>query len=288
MECIGKLKRFLKNTNATNCLYVNLKLTIALPEQVSRTFYSDKDVDVDISEINDGIYRISGLIPRYQITFNQFLIDDENPTLIHTGPIGMYEKIADKVKEVIPLEKLTNVAFLHFESDEWGGMAFLESADAKLVCSDLSSKLNLVGWYNIPVDHISFWDNEILKTGKRVLRFIMTPHVHHWDSMMIFEETTKSLFPSDLFIQPGKNKPIISSDLSDDMIHLYRTVGIFGSEEPVRQTTRRLVKLEPKIIFPMHGGCIDASMFPSYTDAIMKNEFAYSGNILGQKVQIVT
>jgi flavorubredoxin len=89
-----------------------------LPEQVSRTFYADKDVDVDISEINDGIYRISGLVPRYQLTFNQFLIDDENPTLIHTGPIGMYEKIADKVKEVIPLEKLTNVAFLHFESDE--------------------------------------------------------------------------------------------------------------------------------------------------------------------------
>jgi flavorubredoxin len=106
--------------------------------------------------------------------------------------------------------------------------------------------------------------------------------------MMIFEETTKSLFPSDLFIQPGKNGPIISSDLSDDMIQLYRTVGIFGSEEPVRQTTRRLVKLEPKIIFPMHGACIDASMFPSYTDAILKNEFAYSGNILGQKVHIVT
>jgi hypothetical protein len=38
----------------------------------------------------------------------------------------------------------------------------------------------------------------------------------------------------------------------------------------------------------MHGSCIDASMFPSYTDAIMKNEFAYSGNILGQKVDIVT
>jgi flavorubredoxin len=36
----------------------------------------------------------------------------------------------------------------------------------------------------------------------------MTPHVHHWDSMIVFEETTKSLFPSDLFIQPGDNKPV--------------------------------------------------------------------------------
>jgi flavorubredoxin len=108
-------------------------------------------------------------------------------------------------------------------------MEFLKSPKVKLVCSDLSSKLNLTGWYNVPCAHLSFWDNEILKTGKRVLRFIMTPHVHDRDSMMIFEESTKSLFPSDLFIQPGKNRPIISSDLSDEMIRLYRTVGIFGN-----------------------------------------------------------
>ena len=134
-------------------------------------------------------------------------------------------------------------------------MEFLKSPKAKLVCSDLSSKLNLTGWYNVPCDHISFWDNEILKTGKHTFRFIMTPHVR---------------------------------SPSDDMIQLYRAVGIFGSEEPVRQSTRRLVKLEPMIVLPMHRSCIDASMFPSYTDAIMKNDFAYSGTILGQKVPIVT
>ena len=257
-----------------------------MPE-VSKYFHPD-EVDVSISEVVDGIYRISGFVERYGITFNQFLIQDVNPTLIHTGPIGMYSKIEEKVKEVINLEKLAYVAFLHFERDEWGGMEFLKSPNAKLVCSDLSSKLNLTSWYNVPCDHISFWDNEILKTGKRIFKFIMTPHVHHWDSMMIFEETTKSLFPSDLFIQPGNNKPIASNDFSEDMIQLYRAIGIFGSEEPVRQTTRRLVKLEPKIVFPMHGSCIDNTVFPSYTNAIMKSEFAYSGNILGHKVEIVT
>lgn len=257
-----------------------------MPE-VSKTYHSN-EVEVSISEVIDGIYRIAGFVETYGITFNQFLIQDENPILIHTGPIGMYRRIEEKVREVINLEKLAYVAFLHFESDEWGGMEFLKSPRVKLVCSDLSSKLNLTGWFNVPTDHISFWDNEVLKTGKRTFRFIMTPHVHHWDSMMIFEETTKSLFTSDLFIQPGDNKPILSGDLSDQMIQLYRTVGIFGSEEPVRETTKRLVKLEPKITFPMHGWCIDATMFSSYTDAILNNEFAYSGNILGQKVPIIT
>jgi len=258
-----------------------------MPE-VSRTYLFPKDTDVEISEIIDGIYRIAGFVKEYGITFNQFLIDDDQPTLIHTGPVGMYEKIQQKVKEVIPFEKLAYVAFLHFESDEWGGMEFLKAPKAKLLCSDLSSKLNLTGWYNIPADHISFWDNEVLKTGRRSLRFIMTPHVHHWDSMMIFEDTTKSLFPSDLFLQPGVNKPVVSEDLSDAMIAAYTEVGIFGSEEPVRQTTKRLVKLSPSMVFSQHGSCIDNSMFSKYTDAIMKKNFAYSGNLLGQKLEMVS
>lgn len=257
-----------------------------MPE-ISKTTLSPKDVDISISEIGDGIYRICGLVNTYGITFNQFLIDDESPTLIHTGPMGMYPKIEEKVKEVIPLDNLEYVAFLHFESDEWGGMHFLKSPKARLVCSDLSSKLNLTGWYNIPVDHISFWDGEVLKTGKKSLRFIMTPHVHHWDSMMIFEENTKSLFTSDLFMQPGFNKPVLSDDLSEAMIALYKAVGIFASEKPVRETTRRLAGFQPKMVFPMHGSCIDSSMFGKYTDAIMKNDFAYTNMLLGQKMEYV-
>ncbi|MDP9288425.1 MAG: hypothetical protein M3P08_09520 [Thermoproteota archaeon] len=57
---------------------------------------------------------------------------------------------------------------------------------------------------------------------------------------MIFEDITKSLFPSDLFAQPGVNKPVVSDDLSDTMISLYRSSGIFASEGPVRKTTERL------------------------------------------------
>ncbi len=254
-------------------------------KEVSRTDYAIKDIDVSISEITDGIYRISGFVNTYGITFNQFLIDDEKPMLIHTGPIGMYKKIEEKIKEVIPLQKLAYVSFLQFESDEWGGMEFLESADAKLVCSDLSSKLNLMGWYDIPLDHISTWDNDTIKTGKRQFKFIMTPHVHHWDSMMIFEENTKSLFTSDLFIQPGKNKPVISEDLSESMINLYRDAGIFANEKPVRDTTKRLINLSSNIVYPMHGSCMDKALFPKYTEAIMINDFAYSGILLGQKIE---
>lgn len=254
--------------------------------EVRKDFFFPKTGRTEISEIKDGIYRISGFVDDYGITFNQFLINDEKPTLIHTGPVGMYEQVEQKVKEVIPIERLANVAFLHFESDEWGGMDFLKAPRAKLVCSDLSSKLNLQGWGGVPVDHLSFWENEVLKTGKRRLRFMMTPHVHHWDSMMVFEETTGSLFTSDLFIQPGRNDPVTSEDLSQGMLGLYRATGIFGSEEPVRQTTKRLLKVAPKMVFPMHGSSFDGSMLPRYADALFKEKFAFSGKLLGRDLEM--
>jgi hypothetical protein len=70
------------------------------------------------------------------------------------------------------------------------------------------------------------------------------------------------------------------------MINLYRGAGIFASEEPVRQTTKRLLNLFPSMVFPMHGSCIDSSAFPKYTDAIMNSNFAYTGTLLGQKLEI--
>jgi hypothetical protein len=104
--------------------------------------------------------------------------------------------------------------------------------------------------------------------------------------MMIFEETTKSLCPSDLFIQPGQNKPVISDDLSESMIKLYQGAGIFASEQPVRQTVERLAKLGPEMVYPMHGSCFDSSLFPRYADALRKNQFAFSNMLLGQKLEV--
>ena len=86
-------------------------------------------------------------------------------------------------------------------------------------------------------------------------------------------------------MQPGFNKPVLSDDLSEAMIGLYKAVGIFASEKPVRETTRRLVGLQPKMVFPMHGSCIDISMFGKYTDAILKNDFAYTNMLLDRKME---
>jgi flavorubredoxin len=242
-----------------------------------------------VDEIGDGVHRISTTIPLddYDFQFNQFLIDDERPALIHTGMHQMYEGVREAVAEVRDPASLEYVVLLHFEADECGGMyRFLESAPSStLACCEASALLNLSGWnYRGRVD--GHRDGEVIDLGKHKLRFLETPHVHHWDSMMLFDETTKSVFPSDLFIQPGDQPPVVTEDLGSEMCGYYREIGIFAHEEPVRHVVDRIARLDPDWIHGMHGGSLQRETIPGFVHALREEPFAFQGKVLGRELPI--
>jgi len=242
-------------------------------------------METRIDEIVGGIHRISTWQEPYGITFNQFLIDDECPVLVHTGMHDLYGGISKAIREVLDPGKLAYVILLHWEGDENGGMDhFMKQAPAcQLVGSQLSVQLNAIG-FGLADRTRGFRDGETLDLGKHKLRFLETPHVHHWDSMMIVDETTRSLFPSDLFIQPGDQPPVVTENLSIPMLDLYRAAGIFAHELPIRQVIDRVEKMNLKWVHPMHGGSFEQSAFGNYARALRENEFAYRGLLLGREV----
>ncbi|HEX5282577.1 MAG TPA: hypothetical protein VFW30_00525 [Bryocella sp.] len=240
-------------------------------------------MDTRIDHIAGGIYRISTFVPDFRITFNQFLIDDEAPTLIHTGEYPMYDSIRAAISKVLDPARIANIALLHWEGDENGGMDRLmkDAPESRLVGSMLSINLNARGFGVTGRCH-GVQDGDTLDLGRHKLRFLETPHVHHWDSMMVVEETTGSLFPADLFIQPGDQPPVVAENLSGAMCELYRQVGIFAHEDPVRRVVNRVSKLPLKWIHAMHGGTITGEAFPAYADALRTQEFAFHGRLLGR------
>jgi flavorubredoxin len=158
-----------------------------------------------------------------------------------------------------------------------------EARDATLVGSALSIDLNARGFGY--VDRIAgFKDGETLPLGRHTLRFMETPHVHHWDSMMVVEETTNSLFPADLFLQPGDQPPVVTENLGDAMCDVYRKVGIFAHEDPVRQVASRIAQLDPAWVHAMHGGTLTRDALPGYLAALRQQEFAYRGLLLGREL----
>jgi flavorubredoxin len=242
-----------------------------------------------IDEIVDGIYRISTTVALdgLDFQFNQFLIDDERPALIHTGMYGLYDSVRGAISEVLDPSLLEYVILLHFESDECGGMdRFLEAApNSALACSAASVQLNLSGWnYRGRVE--GHQDGEVIDLGEHRLRFLETPHVHHWDSMMLIEEKTNSLFPSDLFIQPGDQPPVVTEKLGSEMCGFYREMGIFAHEQPVRDVVERIVRLDPDWIHGMHGGSLARETIPEFVRALREEPFAYKGKVLGRELPV--
>lgn len=236
-----------------------------------------------IDHITGGVHRISGWHPDYGITFNQFLIDDEAPTLIHTGEWASYEGIRKAIREVLDPATLANIVLLHWEGDENGGMDrfMAEAPKAELVGSALSIGLNAAS-FGMTERTRGFTDGEKLELGRHTLRFLETPHVHHWDSMMVMEESTNSLFPSDLFLQPGDQPPVVSENLSAEMIEVYRNIGIFAHEDPVRTVADRIERLAPDWIHAMHGGTLTGDALHYFTTALREHEFGYRGMLLGR------
>ena len=89
-------------------------------------------METDVTEIADGIYRFSTFVPEVGptgFTFNQFLVDADEPLLFHTGQRGMFPLVSAAIGRVMPVERLRWITFGHVEADECGAMnQFLAAA----------------------------------------------------------------------------------------------------------------------------------------------------------------
>ena len=214
-------------------------------------------------EIADGIYRISTFIPEVAppagFTFNQFLVDAEEPLLFHTGMRQLFPLVSEAVARVVPLASLRWITFGHVESDECGAMnEFLAAAPQAQVAHGL---LGCLVSLNDLADRppVPMADGETLDLGgkevrRRQIRHLNTPHVpHNWEARVLFEETTRTLFCGDLLTQVGNGPAITGEDLIDQAL---------GAEAAFRQTScltaaartlRSLADLEPTTLAVMHG-----------------------------------
>ena len=89
-----------------------------------------------VNEIAPDFYRISTYIPEAELQFNQFLIDDDEPVLFHTGMKGLFPLVREAVATVIDPSTIRWISFSHFEADECGSLnEWLQIApNAKAAC----------------------------------------------------------------------------------------------------------------------------------------------------------
>lgn len=215
---------------------------------------------MSVTEIAPDCYRISTYIPEIDLQFNQFVIDDEEPLLFHTGMRSLFPTVREGVASVIDPAKLRWISFSHFEADECGSLnEWLQIApNAQAVCSLVGAMVSINDFALRPAKGMV--DGETFETGRHRYRFVQTPHVPHcWEAGLLYEETKGTLLCSDLFHQGGDVEPLTDADviararktlvdyqaspLANYMPYTKHTDGIM----------QKLAALNPRTIAPMHG-----------------------------------
>ena len=210
-----------------------------------------------IDEVADGIYRLSTCVPEAApggFTFNQFLIDADEPMLFHTGPRGMFPLVRAAIETVMPLDRLRWIGFGHVEADECGAMNLLLAAApaAQVAHGALGCMVSLDDLCDRPPRRLD--DGEVIDLGGRRIRHIDTPHVpHNWESRLLFEETTGTLFCGDLFTHAGDGPALTDGDIVGPALaaeEMFRATALSPLTAP---TIRRLGELQPQALALMHG-----------------------------------
>ncbi|MFI5317799.1 MAG: MBL fold metallo-hydrolase [Myxococcota bacterium] len=220
---------------------------------------TNRESGTRVDEIADGIYRISTPVPPESFpggfTFNQFLIDDDEPLLFHTGLRRMFPLVREAVESVLPVARLRHVSFSHFEADECGALnEFLGAAPrAAPLCGQLAADISVRDVADRAPRTLA--DGDAVALGRHEVRFIYAPHVPHaWECGYLFETRTRTLLCGDLYTQGGhEHVPLTESDILGPSEAMRAQLDYFAHAPGSRAILERLAGLAPSTLACMHG-----------------------------------
>ncbi|MGE0118681.1 MAG: MBL fold metallo-hydrolase [Dongiaceae bacterium] len=215
-------------------------------------------METRVDEIAGGIYRLSTwmaeVAPPAGFTFNQFLIDADEPLLFHCGMRGLFPLVSAAAARVLPLDRLRWICFGHVEADECGAMnQWLAAAPRAAVAHGaLGCDVSL----NDLADRLprGLADGEVIDLGGKRVRHIDTPHVPHgWEARVLYEEVTGTLLCGDLGSHLGNGPALTSADVVGPAIEADEAFRAACLTPDTAPTIRRLAALAPHTLAIMHG-----------------------------------
>jgi flavorubredoxin len=219
-------------------------------------------METRIDEIAERIYRISTFVPEIAepagFTFNQFLLDAEEPLVFHTGMRHLFPAVSKAISTVVPLDRLRWIAFGHIEADECGAVnEFLQASPHALVASGVAAcQLTLSDMCDRQPRPLA--NGEVMDIGgkllRRQVRQVNTPHVpHNWEAQVMFEEVTQTLLCGDLFTHVGNGIPLTEDDLVERALDSEAVFRATSCLTATASTLRSLAQLRPRTLAVMHG-----------------------------------
>lgn len=237
-----------------------------------------------VTEIAPDVFRLSAYNAQASFQFNSFLLRGDAPFLVHTNLRGFFPDMRDAAAQLIDLATLRWIGFSHFESDECGSLNdwLAIAPHAEPVCSFVGARTS-VGDFSDRPPRVPGADERI-ETGRHSIRVIETRHVPHgWDACLMFDETGRTLFCSDLFGHNGDVEPLIEDGIVERAAAytVAQQDGPMAGSVPFTPQTRPildgLAALEPTTLACMHGSSFSGDGAAALRDLGAGLEQIYGG-----------
>ncbi len=234
-------------------------------------------------KIAEGIFWVGSFNPQDELHCNPFMILGEGKAvIIDPGSRPDFAGVMMKIMQAgVHPDQIVGLVLQHYDPDLCGSVPnFLDlCGNPELRIYSKASNNLFIRHYLDRSRHGFFRDIKEtgmeLSLGSRKLKFIKTPYTHSAGSFVTWDETTRTLFTSDLFGSLRKTWSL-RLDLSEqcftcadfaacpnhrdycpfpDIISFHRHV--MPCCKALRMAMKRVEALSPAIIAPQHGSVID-------------------------------
>ncbi|WP_425447968.1 FprA family A-type flavoprotein [Dethiothermospora halolimnae] len=191
-------------------------------------------------------------------TYNSYLLDTEEPTIIDTVDILYGREYVENLQEHTDLNSIKYIVINHVEPDHAGALPALinKTKNATIVTTEKGKELLKDMFRLKDKKYLVVRDGDKLDIGGKILHFYETPYLHTEETMITYCEEDKILYPCDIFSTHIANEELFNdlatNDITEDFKVYYKLI-MHPHRPYVRDMLKKLKNLDIDMIAPSHG-----------------------------------
>lgn len=194
------------------------------------------------------------------VAYNSYLIKGDKNIIVDLVRVNTVSVYMNKIRELLDGEELDYIIINHMEPDHSSAIKAVLDVYPNVKIITNKKAVDMLDIYYEVTDNIEVVkEGDTLELGNRKFTFYMTPMVHWPESMVTYEEATKTLFSQDIFGGFGTLDGAIFDDQIEFSKHyqeeitryFINIVGKYSSQ--ALKALQKLENLDIELICPVHG-----------------------------------
>ena len=222
----------------------------------------------ETAELASGVYWLGARHPELKVfdelfptrhgsTYNAYLVrGTDKIALIDTVKEPFTTQYLDKIRSLVPLERIDLVVINHTEPDHSGALGELlrQNPNITVYCTRPGENF-LKQLFDQPMTTHIVADGEEIDLGGKTLKFFLAPNLHWPDTMFTYLPQDEILFPCDAFGAHFCGEGLYddeSSDFSADFAHYYDAI-MRPFKKSILEAVAKVEELPLRLVCPSHG-----------------------------------